>query len=304
MKKLISFLFVSFAAAAMMVSCKPTGEEPNDPSNPGSGEISISLDKTSLNLLEDESAQLVATVSPEGTTVTWSSDNLDVAVVGNTGMVKAVGQGSCIITAKAGGKSAQCAVNVTRGEVVVDDALKGSNYYLLFLDEESASQIPAEKIVKDYRVNEADIMLYIWPTGDSYAKGTAVGKNSFGLAQEWLCLQAQADPWGGTGAGASNMTVAGLDFSGTDDTYTFRCAYKSTDGGKNEIGFMQAGNSEPVWIELPAQTDGQWHVFEKTLGELGLSWSAPFDVAQNILTFRSSPANTTLNLDAAFIYKK
>lgn len=303
MKKLISFLFVSFAAAAMMVSCQPTGEEPNDPSNPGSGEISISLDKTSLNLLEDESAQLVATVSPEGTTVTWSSDNLDVAVVGNTGMVKAVGQGSCIITAKAGGKSAQCAVNVTRGEVVVDDALKGSNYYLLFLDEESASQIPAEKIVKDYRVNEADIMLYIWPAGDSFSEGSAVGKNSFGLAQGWLCLKSNAAPWGGTGAGASNLTVAGLDYSGTDDTYTFRCAYKSTDGGKNEIGFINGDGSE-VWFELPAQTDGQWHVFEKTLGELGLSWTAPFDVAQNIIMFRSSPANTTLNLDAAFIYKK
>ncbi len=303
MKKLISFLFVSFAAAAMMVSCQPNGEEPNDPSNPGSGEISISLDKTSLNLLVDESAQLAATVSPEGTTVTWSSDNLDVAVVGNTGMVKAVGEGSCIITAKAGGKSAQCAVNVTKGEVVVDEALKGSNYYLLFLDEESASQIPADKIVKDYRVNEAEIMLYIWPAGDSYSEGSAVGKNSFGLAQGWLCLKSNEAPWGGTGAGASNLTVAGLDYSGTDDTYTFRCAYKSTDGGKNEIGFINGDGSE-VWIELPAQTDGQWHVFEKTLGELGLSWTAPFDVAQNIIMFRSSPANTTLNLDAAFIYKK
>lgn len=303
MKKLFSFLFVSLAAAAMMVSCQPTGDEPSNPSDPGTGEISISLDKTSLNLQVDETAQLTATVSPEGTTVTWSSDNLDVAVVGNTGMVKAVGEGSCIITAKAGGKSAQCAVNVTKGEVVVDDALKGSNYYLLFLDEESASQIPAEKIVKDYRVNEADIMLYIWPDGDSFSEGSAVGKNSFGLTQGWLCLKSNEAPWGGTGAGASNMTVAGLDYSGTDDTYTFRCAYKSTDGGKNEIGFINGDGGE-VWFELPTQTDGQWHVFEKTLGELGLSWTAPFEVAQNIMMFRSSPANTTLNLDAAFIYKK
>lgn len=304
MKKVFNFWMMLMAVAAMMVSCQPAGDEPAGPGdNPGDGSVSISLEQKTLTLQEDASAQLNATVSPEGTTITWSSDNLDVATVGKTGMVKAMSAGTCVITAKAGTATATCQVTVTKGEVIIDDALKGSNYYLMFLDEESAAKIPADKIVKDYRVNEADIMLFIWPAGDSYAEGSAVGKNSFGLAQGWLCLQSQSAPWGGTGAGASNLTVAGLDFSGTDDTYTFRCAYKSNDGGKNEVGFINGDGSE-VWVELPAQTDGQWHVFEKTLGQLGLSWTAPFDVAQNILMFRSQPANTTLNLDAAFIYKK
>ena len=44
--------------------------------------------------------------------VTWSSSDLSVATVSNTGKVVAVRGGNCTITATAGGKSATCTVRV------------------------------------------------------------------------------------------------------------------------------------------------------------------------------------------------
>lgn len=58
--------------------------------------------------------QLVATVTPENTTDTliWSSSNDSVATVTN-GLIKSVGEGNCIITAKCGEYSTTCNVTVS-----------------------------------------------------------------------------------------------------------------------------------------------------------------------------------------------
>ena len=75
---------------------------------------SVTLDKTTLSLKEGESATLKATVKPDNATdktVTWSTSDSKVATVEN-GIVTAVKAGTAKITAKAGGKTAQCAVTV------------------------------------------------------------------------------------------------------------------------------------------------------------------------------------------------
>ena len=80
---------------------------------------SVSLDKTSLTLVEGNSETLTATVTPDNATnktVTWSSSNTAVATVEN-GVVKAVGAGTVTITATAGEKSATCAVTVNAAYV-------------------------------------------------------------------------------------------------------------------------------------------------------------------------------------------
>ena len=77
---------------------------------------SVTLDKNELSLEKDESAVLTATVNPDDATdktVTWESDNEDVATVDENGKVTAVGGGTATITAKAGNKSATCEVTVT-----------------------------------------------------------------------------------------------------------------------------------------------------------------------------------------------
>ena len=76
----------------------------------------VSLDKKTLTLTVGESANLVATVAPEGATdgsVTWSSSNTAVATV-NGGLVKAVSAGTANITVTTadGGKTDVCRVTV------------------------------------------------------------------------------------------------------------------------------------------------------------------------------------------------
>ena len=79
---------------------------------------SISLNRTNLDLTVGDSTTLTATVSPTGTSVTWSSSNTSVVTVSG-GKVTAVGAGTATITAKAGDKTATCAVTVSEKKVVV-----------------------------------------------------------------------------------------------------------------------------------------------------------------------------------------
>lgn len=74
----------------------------------------IILDCQEAVLSIGESMILSAIVSPaaaKNREVTWTSDNVEVAVV-NGGVVTAIGGGSCVITASAGGRSAQCKITV------------------------------------------------------------------------------------------------------------------------------------------------------------------------------------------------
>lgn len=85
---------------------------------------SVTLDKTSLSLAVGETVQLTATVKPDDASdknVAWTSSDASVAKVGN-GKVTAVNAGKATITAKCGGKTAECAVIVTvpTGSVTLD----------------------------------------------------------------------------------------------------------------------------------------------------------------------------------------
>ena len=74
---------------------------------------SIELDRTELVMKPGWVEVLTATVMPDNAsdkTVTWTTSNADVATVTNYGLVKMVQEGSAIITAKAGDKTAECKV--------------------------------------------------------------------------------------------------------------------------------------------------------------------------------------------------
>lgn len=84
----------------------------------------VTLDKTTLSLDVGESVQLTATVKPDDATdknVSWTSSDESVVKVDN-GKVSALKFGKATITAKCGGKAAECAVTVTvpTGSVILD----------------------------------------------------------------------------------------------------------------------------------------------------------------------------------------
>lgn len=77
---------------------------------------SVTLNKTTLSLTKGQSETLTATVSPDNATdktVTWSSSDATIASVDPNGKVTAMKSGTTTITAKAGEKSATCAVTIT-----------------------------------------------------------------------------------------------------------------------------------------------------------------------------------------------
>ena len=83
---------------------------------------SVELNQTTLELKAGNTATLTATVSPESATdktVTWTSDKPEIAAV-EGGTVTAKAEGTAIITAKAGDKTATCTVTVTKADVAVE----------------------------------------------------------------------------------------------------------------------------------------------------------------------------------------
>lgn len=77
----------------------------------------VTLDKTSVSLMESGTTQLVATVTPEeaeNKNVTWSSSDESIATVSNDGVVTGVGKGTATITVttEEGEHTATCTVTV------------------------------------------------------------------------------------------------------------------------------------------------------------------------------------------------
>ncbi len=303
--KLKNVLLTVLGVAVLATSCKkeddiaPTG---------------IELDKPTLSIEVGKTETLKATVKPEGVsaTVVWNSLDSEIATVSN-GVVTAVAEGTTTITALTGNFVATCKVTVVKEgtdpnpDPNADESLKGSNYYVLFLDETSYNSI-SSKVTADLRINEATAVMDIWPAGDSYTSVDPSGPNFYGNVAGWISLKSNAAPWEGTGAGGIRQ-MKDFDLSKIDGTYTFHCAYKSKDGGKNEVCLFHQDGKE-TWVTLPAATDGEWKEFEMPMSTIisnGWNFNIPYVFSgegRYSLGFRSSPANTHLNLDAVFIYKK
>ena len=86
--------------------------------NSGSLASGITISPATLTMNSGTTAQLSATLTPEGAigSITWTSSDESVATVDANGLVTAVAGGSCTITATAGGslKTATCSVSVTQ----------------------------------------------------------------------------------------------------------------------------------------------------------------------------------------------
>ena len=86
---------------------------------------SVSLDKTSLKMIEGDSQTLIATVYPDNATnrkVTWTSSNSSIVKVDQNGKVSAIkaGTASVTVTTEDGGKTATCNITVDKKPNVED----------------------------------------------------------------------------------------------------------------------------------------------------------------------------------------
>lgn len=111
MKKTTKRLFVLALSALMLASViglAACGKKEDDPA------VTVTLDKTSARIELEETLTLAATVS-DGSAVTWSTSNAQIATVSG-GVVTPVAVGNAKITATAaGGASATCSVDVYEG---------------------------------------------------------------------------------------------------------------------------------------------------------------------------------------------
>ena len=78
---------------------------------------SVNLDKSEINMLINQTEQLIATINPKNTTedktLTYSSSDESIVTVDANGKITSVGTGTAIITVKtSNNKTAQCEVNV------------------------------------------------------------------------------------------------------------------------------------------------------------------------------------------------
>ena len=122
MEKLLRTSIAAIAAALFsmtLFSCGPDEPDNNGPTGPTTVAVTgVTLNKTSLSLVEGNSETLTATVSPDNATnkaVSWKSSDASIASVDGTGKMTAVKAGSATITVSTtdGSKTATCSVTVT-----------------------------------------------------------------------------------------------------------------------------------------------------------------------------------------------
>lgn len=115
--KTFKFIAAVCGLAALACGCEKeetkTEEEVKEPVKVET----VTLDKSSLNLVEEQEALLVATFSPaeaEVGAVVWASSNDRVASVSQEGKVSALAPGEATISVAAGDVKAECKVTVTK----------------------------------------------------------------------------------------------------------------------------------------------------------------------------------------------
>ena len=316
-------LFAVALAALTLVGFSACKKEKNDPE-------AYKLNQTQVSI--EEGATFQFTITPAATAV-WSSNKAEVATVDQNGLVTAVKAGNAIITAKVADVELSAMVTVTaKGGQGGDDpeidpslpaSLKGSEYYLIQLDETTAAKLQG-RIKADLRVDDNSSFLYVWD--QTYVAGEASGMNFYGEAEGWPSLQVSTIGWSGMGvnvqAGKFDQLNAMAAIMANPAEYVLHIAMKSTDNathlleldgttgkGKVAIGqtdFNDNGQITPVFTDFTR--NGSWGEIEipmTTFTQQGLVYGSNNANALNVLVFLSGGVSgTSLQYDACFIYKK
>lgn len=204
----------------------------------------ITLDRAAVSLKVGESVKLTATIKPADATdktITWSSSNPAVAKVEN-GTVTAISEGSAVITAKAGEKSATCSVTVKNPDEPDEP------------DEPSATGVVETQQATGVTSVEATLNAkFSGATGTIAEVGFIYGKSMTVLTEK-----ADLDPPVGA-SGSFSTTLSSLDPS---TTYYFRAYIVEFDAALG-IYVDRFGDMRSFTTEAPAAaTTGYLNCYE------------------------------------------
>jgi len=251
----------------------------------------VSLDKTSMSLIESNSGTLTATIAPANATnkkVTWESSDDAIATVDSNGKVTAHKAGSATITATTedGNKVATCTVTifdamsafidsrdsnvytyVTIGNQVwmaenlkylpsVVDRTTGSNtdpYY--YVSGYNGTDVTEAKATNNY---ETYGMLYNWPAAmNACPSGWHLPSDA-----EWTQLTTYLGGEGGAGAKlkATGTIQEGTGLWNSPNTgASNQVGFSAIPGGNRNIGaFYDLGNAGYWWCATESTADNAW----------------------------------------------
>lgn len=148
----------------------------------------IALDKTNVTLEIGKSTTLTAIISPNDATdksVSWSSSESTVASVDANGVVTAKAEGSAVITAKNGNKSASCSVTVLKEVVEVTS---------ISLDETSLDMVKGEsaRLTASVQPEDATDKNVSWSSSDATIASVDNGGNVKALKGGRVTISAKA----------------------------------------------------------------------------------------------------------------
>lgn len=217
---------------------------------------SVSLDKTTLELWENESVTIIATVLPDDATdktVTWTSSDDAIATVLN-GEVTAVKEGIATITAKAGEESASCSVTVNALHLEAVDlglSVKWASFNLgAYAPEEYGNyyawgEIETKSVFSWSRYiwcqgssssitkyNEDDCKTILDPEDDA-AQVRLGGKWRMPTYDEWVELKARCN-WTWT----TQNGIFGYRVAGNGNSIFLPAAGEQVDSNYREVGYM------------------------------------------------------------------
>ena len=311
--------FFAMALAALtlgFVACKPNEPKPEE-------ETTLTLNPTSLQLEVGQEGTIEATVA-----ATWVSSDAEVASVtpandgGKSALVKALKEGSAVITATtAGGQTKTCVVAVKKNGGGTGVQLKGSQVWPIILDG-TTLEANESKVVASFQPNDVDQFLYVWE--NTYAGGDATGLNFHGNGDGYLSMSVTTLGWAGAGFcltadGKGWEAAAALKDAivANPDDYFLHMAIKSTDNYSHCFYFMgnegtKFGLGASAVYDAPAGSlqnftrDGAWHEFDIPMSAYANALAnQAVEAGVNVFVLLTEGVQgAQINLDAVYFYKK
>ena len=184
----------------------------------------ISLDKDRITVsVGDAGVQLNASLTPADSQdlISWSSDDDTVATVSSSGLVTAVGAGSCTITASvAGGYKAECKVTVPKPTYIRTKLyMMNTNDWGTTVSEESADITTADQ---EYTMTLKVTDTQLQNIGSLYLK-------------DIQATEPEDSPISYATLKVKSITVNGKEYSMNNSVFTYNSSLKSTTGKVNNV---------------------------------------------------------------------